>query len=446
MRILFITDILLTGDFPMRLQEEGNEVKMCILDPENRDCYKGLMNVVKDWRAELDWVGKDGLIVFDDTGFGSEQTRLRSEGYIVFGGGGDGERMETDRKFGAQIMSDYGLQTVPLHSFPTPDEAIAFIKENGGAWVIKFDEGHWLKPYAYVGEDRNGLDVISVLENYKRFDINVDIHITLQERLFGVEIGVARFFNGTKFVGPIEYNLEHTHLFADNKGPVVDEMGTLAWYTTDEMEELYCQTLKKLETFLRKSDFRGNFDVDCIVNADGAFPLEVTARLGAPIIHLQKTLQNSPWGTFLYSIAKGEDCDVSWRKGFGVVTSVMIPPFPYRDNDIGKSILGTKIHIRDKAYITKEDSVHFDEVASHDGTLDTLYIAGRNGYAFYATGVGATVSQARKKSLQAVRSVYVPRMFYRDDIGLRFEKQDLKKLKKWGYLTKVKNRSKYFLW
>ncbi len=444
MRILFISDILLTGDFVHRLKEEGNEVKLFVLEDETKDCYKNLVDKVDSWREQLDWVGKDGLIVFDDVGFGEEQIELRKEGYNVFGGGGLAERAETDREFGYEVFKKVGLQTVEMASFNKVSQAIRHIKNNPDAWVVKYSNGHWLKPYAFVGDETDGSDVIAVLENYERFKINKNEQITLQKRIFGTEIGIARTFNGKDWVGPIEYNVEHTHLFPGDIGPVVDEMGTLAWYDDDETEKLYLDTLAKFEEFLRESDFRGVFCVSCIVNENGAFPLEVTARLGAPIIHLQKTMYKSSWGDFLYAVATGNKPEVLYSKDFGVVISIVTPPFPNRDKTIGKALLGTKIHIKNMTRVTEDDKLHFDEVASIDGTFDQLYIAGTNGYVCYAVGIGKTIDDARLDAVESVKAVYVPRMFYREDIGKKFAEEGLAKLKKAGYLSKVKNRTGRF--
>ena len=54
--------------------------------------------------------------------------------------------------------------------------------------------------------------------------------IVIQKKVEGVEIAVARFFNGSDWVGPIEINVEHKDLFNGNLGPKTGEMGTLLWY------------------------------------------------------------------------------------------------------------------------------------------------------------------------------------------------------------------------
>jgi phosphoribosylamine---glycine ligase len=435
MRILFVSDILLTGDFVLRLKDEGHDVKLYIEDDRCKNYLDKLVQKTDNWKKELTWVGKDGLIIFDDVGFGAIQDDLRKNGYTVFGGSEVAERTEIDRKFGNKIFAQYGLKTLPLLSFTTPKGAIDYIKKHPDPWVVKYSNGHGLKSFAFIGDRKDGSDVISVLENYKFYKINKNETITIQKRVYGVEIGVARYFNGNDWIGPIEYNIEHNHLFPGDGGPTVDEMGTLAWYSKDENEKLYKSVLEPLKNFLVKSNFRGDFDINCIVNTQGAFPIEATVRLGSPIIHLQEELHKCPWGDFLYAVAKGEKYDLEWREGFSIAASLVVPPFPYPHIDSGKAMLGVKIDI-DKNLVKKGlPHIHFDEVASHNGSLEQLYIAGTWGNPMYVTGYGKNVTAARRQAYGMLDKIYIPRMFYRDDIGRKFVLEDFKKLKGWGYFS-----------
>lgn len=435
MRILFISESLLTGDLAYRLYCEGHEVKLYIEDDSCMQCYDRLVERTTSWRKEISWVGKEGLIIFDDFGYTKDQEKLREKGYVVCGTSGAAEKTELERSFGDKIFRSHGLQTVPLVSFKNADDAIQFITENPDKWVLKYQNDHWSKPYAYVGQVQDGSDVISLLENYKRLKVKNKETVTLQQRIDGVEIGVGRYFNGEEWVGPIEYNLEHTHLFPGGKGPIVNEMGTLIWFDDNEDEKLYQSTLKRLEPFLRESNFKGDFDINCIINEEGAFPLESTARFGAPAIHAQAALIKSPLTDFFYAVAAGHQADVDWSRDYCVVTSVVTPPFPYRDGNIGKALIGLPVTMSKNMTPEELKHLHLDEIASTDGTLNTLYISGTNGYAFYATGLGQTVHEARERSLDVIRKVNVARMFYREDIGADFEQGQEEKLRSWGYLT-----------
>ncbi|HEU4677695.1 MAG TPA: hypothetical protein VFS75_03190, partial [Candidatus Paceibacterota bacterium] len=98
MRILFISNELGGSGLCQKLIEEGNDLKLYIHRPEWQACYQGLAARVANWRHELNWVGKDGLIIFDDVFFGREQGELRKDGYKVVGGSEGGDALELDRR------------------------------------------------------------------------------------------------------------------------------------------------------------------------------------------------------------------------------------------------------------------------------------------------------------------------------------------------------------
>lgn len=435
MRILLISDILLTGDFAIKLQQEGNEVRVFISDERNKNNLDNLLNKTDSWEKELEWVGKDGLIIFEDAGLGKTQDELRAKGYTVLGGSELGERTETDREFGQQVFALRGLPVLPVSDFKSQHDAITYIKEHPSAWVLKYTNGHLMKHLSFIGSEKDGSDVVAYLENNIRNTIGTDETISLQERAFGIEFGVARYFNGTDWVGPIEYNLEHTHLFPGEIGPNVDEMGTLAWYDDNENERLYREILAPMKEFLREAKFHGDYSINCIVNEKGAHPIEATARLGAPIIHIQEQLSLSPWTDFMLAVAKGEHHELKWKKGFGVVVSIVTTPFPYPYSEEGRTMLGLPVRISEDCEPEELRRIHLEEVGSRDGTHKTLYISGSSGTVLYVSGYGDTVSAARKQAYDTIGKISVPKMFYRNDIGATFEETQLPQLKAWGYLT-----------
>jgi phosphoribosylamine--glycine ligase len=113
-----------------------------------------MIDKVLSWRRELPWVGKKGLIIFDDTGFGEEQDELRAAGYIVVGGSAFGELLETDRAFGQKTFKEYGMKTAELHDFKRIEDAITFVRKNRGAWVIKQNGPQ--HEFNYIGEFEDG--------------------------------------------------------------------------------------------------------------------------------------------------------------------------------------------------------------------------------------------------------------------------------------------------
>jgi phosphoribosylamine--glycine ligase len=415
------------------LKKEGHDVKLYIDNKSDRQDFDNIVEKTKSWKKELSWVGKDGLIVFDDVGYGKIQDKLRKKGYLVFGGCEMADNLEKNRELGQKIFKEHGLKTVELKDFNDIEDAINFIKRNPRKWVIKCND-HSRKFITYIGEFEDGKDTISVLKNYfNNKHINRE-KITLHERIEGVEMGVGRYFNGKDWVGPIEINFEHTRMFPDDVGPVTSEMGTLAWYDNDEQNKLYKEVLSGFKPYLQKIGFRGDFEINCIINENGAFPLEVTARMGTPIIHLHSELNLSPWGEFLLAVAQGKDYDLKFKKGYGIVNLIATPPFPYGKKHSKETLYGTNVYF-DRLLHEEMKSVHFEGLSLRVGKDQGQYfISSHEGYIAYTTAVADTVSKARQKSLDLINKIVVPKGFYRNDIGEKFETQDLAKLKKWGYI------------
>lgn len=432
MRVLFVSGELIAADLCLRLKQEGCAVKLYIADESRHDCLDGMVEKVDDWEKELKWVGKKGLIVFDDVGYGKIQDDLRAKGYNVIGGSLGGDKLEKEREFGQVVFSTYGLDALKTINFKKVSVAVQFIQENKCAWVIK-QNGH-ISALNYVGQWDDGSDAISILESYRRLNGNLGT-ISLQRKVDGVEIGVGRYFNGSDWIGPIELNVEHKHLCQGSIGPMTGEMGTVMWYTENEKNKLFQGTLAKLKPFLKKVDFRGDIDINCIVDKDNLYPLEATARFGCPAIQLQAEIHKSPWKDFLLAVAKGQKYNLKYKKGFGIIVSVAIPPFPYKAVSSDYYDKGVKIFFKEKLTKEENDRLHLEEVSLVKSKgKEYLCVAGSNGYIMYVSGFGKNVKAARQQAYDLIKKINIPKMFYRNDIGERFVKKDMKTLKEWGWI------------
>lgn len=429
MKVLFISKELIAGDLAYRLKQEGCDVKLFIQDENEKECFDGMVEKTNNWESELTWVGKDGLIIFDDVGYGNIQDKLRKDGYLVIGGSGDGDRLELDRIYGQKILKSTGVLSDGFETKRfTIQSAIAFVKKHKGTWVAKQNDHN--TALNYVGKVEDGSDMVSVLENYKNI-LGSSCSISLQKKANGVEIAIGRFFNGKKWLGPSVINFEHKHLCNDDIGPLGGETGTLMWYEKNDSNKLFQKTLAKLETHLKKSRYVGYVDINCIVNRNEIYPLEITSRFGSSTIETQDEIQISPWKEFLLALAKGENYDLKYKKKYAVNVALTIPPFPYKTSD--KNILNSGINIFFATNLSKEDFAHIH----YEGVLidkKKYYTAGNSGYVVYITGTGSSVQQAREKVYNIIDRIIIPKMFYRTDIGLRFIRKDQKLLKKWGWI------------
>jgi phosphoribosylamine--glycine ligase len=404
------------------VKKEGCEVKYYIRDKAEKDVCDGFVDKCDDWKEFKDWAD---VIVLDDIGFGSIAEDLRKEGKLVVGGSIYTDRLEDDREFGQDELKKSGVNILPHWDFVGFDDAIEFVKKNPERYVIKpSGRAQNEKELTFVGQEEDGNDVVDVLQHYKK-SWSKKMSLQLQKFVQGVEIAVGAFFNGKDFVQPIFLNFEHKKLFPSGLGPNCGEMGTLAFWCPPN--KLFNETLLKMKPVLEASGYVGYFDLNCIVNSRGIFPLEFTARPGYPTISLQIEGVTSPWSTFLQELAVGKATELKTKKGFQIGVVIAVPPFPFTDP------VAFKKYSEDATVIFKKpnlDGVHLGDVKLVE---DDWRLAGQSGYALIATGSGVTVDDARKQAYSRVRNIMIPNMFYRTDIGEKWN-LDSDMLYTWGYL------------
>jgi phosphoribosylamine-glycine ligase len=223
-KFLFVSIDALISDIAWQVVKEGHEVKYFIDTPTEKDIGDGFVPKTQDWKKEVDWAD---VIVFDDVlGEGTKAQKLRQEGKLVVGGTPYSDMLEDDRGFGQDELKKAGVTTIPSWNFTSFDDAINFVQEHPGKYVIKpSGEAQNVKQLLFVGEEDDGKDVIQVLEHYKKAWSERIKVFQLQRKISGVEVAVGAFFNGREFIYPINVNFEHKKLFPGNIGPSTGEMG-----------------------------------------------------------------------------------------------------------------------------------------------------------------------------------------------------------------------------
>ena len=410
-------------DLAYVIKQEGNEVKFCVQSATEKDVGDGFVDKVDEWESHVAWAD---VIVFDDIGFGKVAEKLRSEGKKVVGGSSYTDRLENEREFGQQELEKAGVSVLSSWNFSDFDEAIKFVQENPGRYVIKpSGRAQNEKELLFVGQEADGNDVINVLAHYKKRWSNKIRIFQLQKFSSGVEVAVGAFFNGKEFVHQINTNFEHKRLFPDNIGPSTGEMGTLGWWS--ERNKIFEQTLEKMKPRLAESGYVGYIDINCIANGTGIYPLEFTSRFGYPTIALHIEGVTSKWGQFLYSLASGEDVHLKTKQGFQICVVIAVPPFPFNDEKTFRKFS------EDATILFKKPDfagVHLGEV-KREG--DDWRIAGKSGYTLVVTGSGDTTEDARAIAYKRVSNIMIPNMFYRTDIGSRWVR-DSDLLLSFGYM------------
>jgi len=405
------------------VKNEGNEVRYYIRSKSEKDISDGFVEKTDDWESLKGWAD---VIVFDDVGFGATVERLRKEGKAVVGGTVASDRLELDRDFGQEQLKRAGLQTIPSTEFNTFDDAIKFVNGSPGRYVVKpSGKAQEEKVLSFVGQEEDGLDILAILERYKNTWSAKIKSFQIQKYVSGVEIAVGAFFNGQDYILPACINFEHKRMFDGEIGPSTGEMGTLMFWS--DRSRLYEETLAKFKPILAEMGFVGYFDINCIVNSRGIYPLELTPRFGYPTINIQMEGITSKWGDFLYALANKQPFNLRTQRGFQVGVVVAVPPYPFADPAAYRRYSEDAVIIFKKPV---QSGVHHGDARLVGGDWR---LAGSSGYALVITGSGSTVEEARREAYSRVRNVIIPNMFYRTDIGERWLK-DSDLLLTWGYL------------
>ncbi|HNR18832.1 MAG TPA: phosphoribosylglycinamide synthetase C domain-containing protein [Bacteroidia bacterium] len=426
-KFLFVSYDALISDIAWQVVKEGHDAKYYIREEDSADCADGFVPKIKDWQKEIDWAD---IIVFDDVlGMGAWSEDLKNKGKVVVGGSRYTDKLEDDRTFGQEELKKYGVNIIPFQEFTSFDDAIRFVQSNPSRYVIKpSGEAQNYKRLLFVGEEEDGKDVVQMLEAYKKTVADKVKIFQLQKRVTGVEVAVGAFFNGNKFMTPINVNFEHKKLFPGNIGPATGEMGTTMYWS--EPNKLFAATLQKMETKLREEKYTGYMDVNCIVNSQGIYPLEFTARFGYPTISIQQEGINIPFSEFLYGMADGTLNEFKTKKGFQLGVRICMPPFPFNDDQTYNT------HTKDSVIMFKKknfEGIHIEDVKLVNGEW---MVAGSSGVIMIVVGTGSTMKQAKAQAYSRVANVMIPGMYYRDDIGERWI-EDSDRLHSWGYLRGV---------
>lgn len=424
-KFLFVSYTGLIADTAWQVVKEGHEAKLYIEDQEEKEIGDGFVPKIADWQSEVEWAD---VVVFDDVlGMGAMSEELKKKGKLVVGGSAYTDRLEDDRGFGQAELKAAGVSIIPQENFTSFDDAVAYVTANPNRYVIKpSGEAQNEKRLLFVGEEEDGKDVIQVLGDYKRAWSAKIKEFQLQRRIVGVEVAVGAFFNGKEFVLPINVNFEHKKLFPGDIGPPTGEMGTSMFWS--EPNRIFNATLKKMEAKLAEEKYTGYIDVNCIVNNNGIYPLEFTARFGYPTIIIQQEGLLTPIGEVLRGMADGTLSRVRAKSGFQIGVRIVVPPFPYRDMETLESTS------KDAVILFKtpnREGYHIEDVRMADGEW---LVAGTSGVVLLVCGTGPTMKQAQRMAYNRVKNVMIPHMYYREDIGDRWFEEDSDRLHAWGYL------------
>ena len=339
MRFAYYTVEGSTLSWQRRLLDEGHEVLVFFGKGKDgnpipqKGVGAGLVPVETSRERWIRWGSEraDTIWFFDGSGAGKFAELLRRSGKLVVGGGEFCDRLENDRPFGEKFAAQAGVMIPPTKEFSSVSAAIAFLEKNpkqqfgDGGWAWKSNT--YLEASAtFVGKDSK--EVIEYLK-YVMSRFRDGISCILQEKIDGVALSTAQWWNGRAFVGPLEGTLEKKKFMCGEKGPATGCSLNLVWFYPDAPP--IARTLRwdgVGQQLLKNNAPPGLYDINAIVNDDGAYFLEWTPRLG---IDSEPTSQRGivNLGQFLYNLATGRDVEQLFIKDRAYcAVRISVPPYP----------------------------------------------------------------------------------------------------------------------
>jgi phosphoribosylamine---glycine ligase len=407
-RILGVGETCDLGALYMSLKGEGHEVRVHVSEPLAQGTLAGLVERAPDWRAQLDWVGRDGVILFEGVskGFGALQDELRGQGFKVVGGSAYGDRLENDRAFAHEVLAELGFPEGHVWRFEDAAAALAFVEARPARYVLKICGAEHSSSDTYVGRLADGADVAAVLRSRPGVG-----ELILMAFIDGVEMGVGAFFDGEHFILPACLDWEHKRFFPGDMGELTGEMGTVVTY--ERSQRFFEMTLGRLESRFAAAKHVGWINLNTIVNDEGIWPLEFSCRFGYPGYAILAPLQSGGWGELIKAMTSRGARTHATAPGFCVGVVLTTPPFPYSRQQVEEAV-GLPVLIGEGV---DRRHVHYGEVGLN--TAGQLVTSGLYGWTLVITGEGPSIEAARRQAYEHAAGVFIPNVRYRADIGER---------------------------
>ena len=437
LKFLVISEFGEILDLAVHLKEvEGYETYLCITDHDYEKIGDGIIEKEKDWHR---CIGKGYIWVIDGCTLADLQDWLREQGEYVVGTNAIMSEYENNRQKGQALFKKAGFYQPFSKNFTDIEECLEFVKENRDTRYILKQNGDLPKSVNHKSHFEDNTDMIFHLEELKKTWSEISIgkfDCDLMEIVSGMEVAVSAFFNGSDFLKNSEgkvvgyINHEQKKQTDGDLGSTTGEMGTL-FKGVDEDDELFADIMLRPEIVkeLKDSDYRGVFDINCIVTDEGIVGLEPTSRFGVPATSYEfMEGLKSGTGKLLAAMAMGLDEPIEIRMGWGIVQVIVSTPFPIEaDLEETATSLGEKLWIINNEKPAKDFSaeqrkhIHLENFKKDD---DGNYIvASKSGYLLTCTGTGKDIRDCREKMLKYIKeNIYLSDMTYRQDLGENVEK------------------------
>lgn len=227
---------------------------------------------------------------------------------------------------------------------------------------------------------------------------------TVLDTSSGVRVVTEGWFNGSVFMRPLLMAVLDRRALTGNLGPLTPGQGTTLLAT--QSNTLTAQTVERLTSFLRCAGYRGPVSLDCWVDADAAYALDVLPALRFDTAEAFAEGLGMELGQFLFDAANGTRTEFPFTSDTAICVRVSaLPP-----HEVGE---------------LPDDARRHFFMCGQDTLIAKATATGR------ASG-GDYTREARRRVYRALARFDLRDKCYRTDIGVEAQTA-FTQLSKWGW-------------
>ncbi len=362
--------------------------------------------LAKELQSDLVIIGPDAAIA------AGVADALESAGIAVFGASRAAGELEWSKTASKAFCERHGIAVAKSRSFRAAevDEAIAYVKNTGRAMVVKADGLAAGKGVVVASTVDESIDAIRAALVDGAFG-DAGSSVLIEERLFGEEISLLAFCDGTRAVAmpPAQ---DHKRVGEGDRGPNTGGMGAYAPAPVCPPALAASLTAEFLQPAIdgcaaEGRPLRGVLYAGLILTATGPKLLEYNCRFGDPETQAILPLLDADFLDIVEDCALGrlDPAVVRWHDQTACTVVLASEGYP------GSPRVGVSLRIDG----TEDDLLfHAGTERVADGALRTS-----GGRVVSATGIGADVADARMRAYELAGRVNFAGSHMRRDIGWR---------------------------
>jgi len=329
----------------------------------------------------------------------------------IFGPNEAASELEGSKVFSKNLMKKYSIPTANYETFTDLDDALGWINELKGSFVVKADGLAAGKGVIICNSFEEGKSaLISIIED-KTFG-DAGNKVVVEEFLAGEEASIFVLTDGDKYI-VLESSQDHKAIYDNDKGPNTGGMGAYcpAPVVTDRiLKEVEQKIVRPTINGLNSEDikYKGVLYIGLMINNGEVKVLEYNCRFGDPETQPVLMKMESDIVPLFMEIADGNllTSSLSWKKGSTVCVVMSSKGYP---GSYKKNVELTKLNQLSES----EDVVLF-----HAGTkLDGKKTLTNGGRVLGLTVSGDSISGAIEKVYKNISKIDDGLLYYRTDIG-----------------------------